>query len=330
MRNGRRPPMPSASRQKGPGESFRVGGTTGEAKLKTLKRLVWVAVFVCGAASPAWAQFDFSGEWLTPRAAIAGRTLTQQFEDGPDRADGPEVGDYTGLPINDYARKKAEAWTASVLSQPERQGNPHPAQYSLRGGGGPNIRISKVIDPITFAWTGYRIDGLYSGANRTIWLDGRSHPGKYAEHLWSGFSTGVWEGNTLKVTTTHMKMGFIRRNGVPISPYATMTEYWVRHDTYLTVITVLEDPVYLEEPFVRDVTFRWAPQLVVGPPIVVDPSDELGDKPLGWVPHEPPGTHHTDFARQFGLPFEATQGGKETQYPEYQKKLAEMLARERK
>jgi hypothetical protein len=285
-----------------------------------------VSTVMCGA-TPAFAQFDFSGEWVTPRAVIPGRTLTQQFEDGPDRADGPEVGDFTGLPINDFARKKAEAWTASVIAQPERQGNPHPAQYSIRGGGGPNIRISKVIDPITSAWTGYRVEGFYNGANRTIWLDGRPHPSKYAEHLWSGFSTGVWDGNTLTVTTTHMKMGFIRRNGVPASPHTTMTERWVRHGDYLTVITILEDPVYLEEYFVRDVTFRWAPEQVVGPTTSVDPSDELADKPLGWVPHNPQGTQHTDFAKRFGLPFEATQGGKDTRYPEYAKKLAELMAK---
>jgi hypothetical protein len=276
----------------------------------------------------AFAQFDFSGEWVTPRAFIPGRTLTQQFEDGPDRADGPDVGDYTGLPINDFARKKAEAWSASVIAQPERQGNPHPAQYSMRGGGGPNIRISKIIDPVTSAWIGYQIDGLYGGANRTIWLDGRPHPSQYAEHTWNGFSTGTWQGNMLTVVTTHMKMGFIRRNGVPSSPKATMTEHWVRHGDYLTVITILEDPVYLEEYFVRDVTLRWAPQQVVGPETIVDPSDELGDRPLGWVPHNPPGTRHTDFAEKYGLPFEATQGGKETLYPEYQKKVAELMAKQ--
>ncbi len=290
--------------------------------------VMMLAVVFCG--SPAFAQFDFSGEWVTPRAVIPGGGLAQQFEDGPDRADGPEVGDYTGLPINDFARKKAEAWSASVIAQPERQGNPHPAQYSMRGGGGPNIRISKVIDPVTSAWTGYRIEGFYNGANRTIWLDGRPHPGKVAEHVWNGFSTGVWEGRTLKVTTTHMKLGVIRRNGVPSSPYGTMTEYFVRHGDYLTVITIIEDPLYLEEYFVRDVSFRWAPEQVVGPATTVDPSDELGDKSLGWVPHNPQGTHHTEFAKRYGLPFEVTQGGAETRYPEYMKKIAEMMARQPK
>ncbi|MEQ1729688.1 MAG: hypothetical protein ABL982_15050 [Vicinamibacterales bacterium] len=298
--------------------------------IATLVRRGVIALAVVLCSSPVFAQFDFSGEWVTPRAAMAPGALPQQFEDGPDRADGPEVGDFTGLPINDFARKKAEAWSPSVIAQPERQGNPHPAQYSMRGGGGPNIRISKVIDPITSAWLGYRIEGLYNGANRTIWLDGRPHPGAHAEHLWSGFSTGVWEGRVLKVTTTHMKLGVIRRNGVPSSPSGTMTERFVRHGDYLTVITIIEDPVYLEEYFVRDVTFRWAPEQIVGPPTTVDPTDELGDKELGWVPHNPQGTHHTDFAKRFNLPFEATQGGAETQYPEYMKKLKEMIARQPK
>lgn len=292
-------------------------------------RIRWYLPVLCclWCATPAFAQFDFSGEWVTPRAVIPNRTLAQQFEDGPDRADGPDVGDYLGLPINDFARKKADAWSASVIAQPERQGNPHPAQYSMRGGGGPNLRISKVLDPVTLAWVAYRIQGLYGGTERTIWLDGRPHPSAFAEHTWGGFSTGVWEGRMLKVTTTHMKMGFIRRNGVPSSPKGTMTEYFARHGEHLTVITIIDDPLYLEEPFVRDTSLRWAPEQVVGPATVVEPTDELGNTPQGWVPHNPPGTRHTDFATKYGIPFEATQGGAHTAYPEYAKTLADLMKR---
>ena len=46
-------------------------------------------------------------------------------------------------------------------------------------------------------------------------MDGRKHPSQYAEQTYGGFSTGEWLGNTLKVTTTHMKTTFINRNGVP-------------------------------------------------------------------------------------------------------------------
>jgi hypothetical protein len=278
------------------------------------------------------AQTDLSGEWVTPRTprTSSAGAAGQQLEDGPHRAEGPELGDYTGIPINDYARKKAEAWTASVIAEPERQGNPHPAQYSIRGGGGPNLRIAKIIDPVTTAFLGYSVDGFYGGANRKIWLDGRPHPGDYAEHTWDGFSTGKWEGNMLTVTTTHMKMGFLQRNGVPSSPYGTMTEHWIRHDRYLTVITLIDDPRYLEEPFMRSVTLVWAPSQTVGPPTAFDPSDELGDRPAGWVPHNPPGTHHTEFAEKHGIPFDATQGGKAHTYPEYQLRIPELLANEKK
>jgi hypothetical protein len=53
--------------------------------------------------------------------------------------------------------------------------------------------------------------------------------------------------------------------------------------------------------------------------------DELADKPLGWVPHWPLGTRHTRFGEQFGLPYEATGGGKQTLYPEYVKTLQQMI-----
>src|SRR5438045_6188872 len=61
---------------------------------------------------------DISGEW----AVVSN-------EDQPHRAPGPELGDYTGLPLNDADRQKADAWDASILSQPERQAQAHPAQY---------------------------------------------------------------------------------------------------------------------------------------------------------------------------------------------------------
>ena len=58
--------------------------------------------------------------------------------------------------------------------------------------------------------------GLW-GQERTIWVDGRPHPPDVAPHTWMGFSTGKWEGNTLVVRTTHIKQGWVRRNGVPQS-----------------------------------------------------------------------------------------------------------------
>src|SRR5918992_3171078 len=88
-------------------------------------------------ASPASAQVDIAGEWAR-----------DNHEDQPHRAPGAELGDYTGLPINAAARQKAESWDASILSQPEQQAKPHPAQYSMRGPA-PNVRITKIVDPVS-------------------------------------------------------------------------------------------------------------------------------------------------------------------------------------
>jgi hypothetical protein len=85
------------------------------------------------APRPALAQFDLSGEW------------TQRYdEDAPHRGS-VEIGDFTGMPINEAARFKAESWDEDVQSTHERQCVPHVAVYALRGPA--NIRFSKVADP---------------------------------------------------------------------------------------------------------------------------------------------------------------------------------------
>ena len=60
----------------------------------------------------------------------------------------------------------------------------------------------------------------------------------------------------LTVETTHIKMSFIQRNGVPHSDNATLTEHFIRHGDWLTVVSVVYDPAYLEEPLMR--SSNWA------------------------------------------------------------------------
>ncbi len=66
-----------------------------------------------------------------------------------------------------------------------------------------------------------------------------------------GFSTGKWDGNILTVYTTHIKQGWARRNGLPESDQATMTEHFLRHGNIMTHMTILYDPVYLSQPLIR-------------------------------------------------------------------------------
>src|SRR4051812_45966147 len=132
--------------------------------MNAVRTLVFAFTTMVATSGPAFAQIDLSGEWAA-----------HTNEDQPHRVPGPDLGDYTGIPVNDAARLKARSWDASVLSLPERQTQPHPATYSLRGPI-PNIRINGIIDPRTYALLGYTLTGLFGSADRTIWLDGRPHP----------------------------------------------------------------------------------------------------------------------------------------------------------
>ena len=98
------------------------------------------------------------------------------------------------------------------------------------------MRITKVTDPVTQTVMAYTIEGVFGRNDRIIWMDGRPRPPENAEHTWDGFSTGKLEGNRLTVTTTHMKYGVIQRNGVPAAPDAVMTEHFIRHGDYLTLV----------------------------------------------------------------------------------------------
>ena len=271
-----------------------------------MRRSIVLAALAMLIAAPARAQVDLAGEWAR-----------DNHEDQPHRAPGAELGDYTGHPINAAARQKAESWDASILSQPEQQAKPHPAQYSMRGPQ-PNLRITRIVDPVSGRLIAYTMAGYFGRADRTIWMDGRRRPSEYAEHTWGGFSTGEWvTSSQLKVTTTHMKTAFLNRNGIPSSYRSVMTEFITVHDDVMVHLSIVDDPVYLEEPMVRSNNFRRAPGQHVGPAIPFETVDELGDRLTGWVPHWPVGTRHTEFANRFGLPWEATRGGKDSLYPEY-------------
>jgi hypothetical protein len=157
------------------------------------------------------------------------------------------------LPINEAGRLKADSWDASILTLREHQAKPHPSTYSLRGPA--NIRIRRQLDPVTEQTIGYELFGTFGQATRMLWTDGRPHPPDHAAHTWAGFSTARWDGNALTVFTTHLKAGWLQRNGVAHSDQATMTERFFRHGNHLMVVTIVDDPIYLEEPFIR--TTNW-------------------------------------------------------------------------
>jgi hypothetical protein len=276
-----------------------------------MRIIVLAATLLSFINVPLFAQVDFSGEWFH-----------LWYEDPQEYGSGPNIGDYTGMPINDANRMRADTEDASWYSQPEWQCRPHGVEYMTYGMS--DLRISKIIDPVTGRLIGYRMHWLRSARDREIWLDGRLHPSEFAPHTLEGFSTGVWEGDALVITVTHTIGDYIRRDGLQRSPESVVIQHLFMDGDYLTWSNVVYDPAYLTEPLIRNVSYRRVPhqQMPAYPcPTVVE---EI--RPKGWVAHYPPGTNPylTDFAVKRGLPLEATRGGAETIYPEYRYRLKQL------
>jgi hypothetical protein len=276
--------------------------------MKRLRCLV-AAVAVLAPGS-ALAQVDFTSEW----API-------YHEDAPERLPGPELGDYSGLPINEAGRLAADSYDADRISVvSEYQCRPHSSDYGMRGLG--NLRVWRELSPVTQQLIAFHTYMSAWGSERTIWLDGRPHPPEHAEHTFQGFSTGVWEGNMLTITTTHLKANYFRRNGVPSSDRRTVTEHWTRHGEFLTVVTVVDDPVYLTEPLVRSQNWYADPGQQM-PSFNCEYTAEVPAPTPNAVPHHLPGTNAflTEVADWYGLPLDGTRGGAETMYPDYLLKM---------
>ena len=284
--------------------------------MKTALFLVSLALTVV----PLRAQFAGSFN-ASPGVDLSGNWAPLFHEDGLERGQGPELVNYLGLPITDGARQWALAWNASRLTVPEHECQVHVAPYIYRG---PlNLHIWEERDPKSQRVIAIKQYISTYEQNRTIWLDGRPHPPDIAPHTWMGFSTGQYDGEVLTVHTTHIKEGWIRRNGLPESDLATLTEHFIRHGNYMTHVTILTDPVYLTEPLVKSQDFINVVQNGANWLYPCEEVEEIAGRPRDAVPNYLPGKNPflNEFASKYGIPLEAALGGAETMYPEYQQKL---------
>ena len=258
---------------------------------------------------PALAQIDLSGMWQT----------TPRNQDGSGM-----TGDAAGVPISAEGRWRGDSWSPEDFDVAEWVCRPHSFDYGLEGGLS-RMRVWTEVDKDT-----QRLIAIHAHANQeeqetTIWMDGRPHPPENALHTWSGFSTGEWHGDVLSVTTTHLKESYIRRTGLMRSDKTTVRTRWRRMGDYLQLTTILYDPVYLAEPYIRSTMMY-----VNDPNMPMDPypCEEATETavPRGSVPHFLPGTSplpglDPEMADRFGTPNEARLGGPETMYPEYIAKM---------
>jgi glyoxylase-like metal-dependent hydrolase (beta-lactamase superfamily II) len=266
-------------------------------------------------APPPAPGFDLSGYWTAPL-----------HEDALERGAGPELADYGGFPINEAARLFALSYNASRVTLREHQCDGYVAPYSVRSIG--NARAWEERDPhthrlIAIHWYNQTFEG-----HRVIWMDGRPHPPAYAPHTWMGFSTGRFVGNALEVQTTHVKQGWLRRNGLPESDQATMVEFFVRHGDHLTHTSVITDPVYLAEPEVRTTDFfrqhtdhqTWLFACDDGEQILGRAPDNVPNYLFGENPFV------AEFGDKYRIPAAAYLGGPETASPEFEARVSTLTA----
>src|SRR5262245_18373336 len=220
------------------------------------------AVFlVVLGASRASAQFDFVGSW----APIGSEDVQN---------DSVPV-DYLGLALTDEARTRALTYDESQKSMIERQCFGWGAAYMVLGPFG--LRVTSQTDPVTNRVVSYTIGAWEDWNAMVIWMDDRPRPSEHALHTQAGFTVGRWEGGALAARTTHVKAGFIRKTGVPLTDQATIDWRIFRHGDILTVLMVATDPVYLVEPEVVSKSFRLSPR----------PLDYSSGCVTGYEGHEP-------------------------------------------
>jgi len=246
---------------------------------------------------------------------LAGEWAGRYHEDQADRVPGEVNGDFTGVPLNDAARRYAEAWDVTRVNLLEHQCQPYSLPHIYRG---PlQFRIWEEKDPGAQYVIAYK---LYLGTYqqwRTIWMEGRPHPPDYAPHTFMGFSTGVWNGDILTVNTTHIKKEFYRRSGIPSSDLTTVVEHYIRHGNLLTHVMIANDPVYLSEPYINTEEFvmmeRGNQNWLYNCEYVMEVP-----KAKNAVPHHLPGRNPflKEWAEKFKLPFDAVFGGADSTYPE--------------
>lgn len=182
---------------------------------------------------------------------ITGYWVAFVTEDWRFRMITPRKGDYQPVPMTEQARKVADAWDPAA---DEASGN----QCKAYGG----AAIMRLAARFHITWQDentLRVESDYGMQTRLLHFNSaESSPG---ERTWQGHSTAQWEKPaSLKVITTNLRSGYLRKNGVPYSENAVVTEYFdlapTPHGQVLLVTTIVDDPQYLRVPFTVSSQFK--------------------------------------------------------------------------
>jgi hypothetical protein len=228
------------------------------------KMVVWAALGVC-----AFGQGRAGGGPAAPRTAkaaalydITGYWVSVVTEDWRFRMVSPPKGDFTGIALNAEGRKIANAWDPA---------KDEAAGEQCKSYGAPSLM--RVPGRLHITWQDEQTLKIESDAGQQTRLlnFGQVDPPGGG---WQGSSRAAWEMvpvgrgvtpvGSLKVVTTRLRPGYLRKNGVPYSANATLTEYFDRVNepsgaAYLVITTTVEDPAYLAQPFLTSSHYRQQP-----------------------------------------------------------------------
>jgi len=251
------------------------------SRYRIASSVISVISAVAFSALSAFSAVSASGQQPAPtsRAAapidLTGYWVSVVTEDWRYRMMTPRKGDYASVPLNAAARKAADEWD--------------PAKDAASGGACKSYgvgNIMRVAGRLHVTWQDeetLKID-TDAGTQTRLLHFGDAAAAPAGDGGWQGSSVARWQvagpqrrggagrgrgaapppGGSLKVVTTRMRAGYLRKNGVPYSDKAIVTEYFDRHsepngDQWFTVTTIVEDPTYLDDAFITSSHFKKEP-----------------------------------------------------------------------
>ena len=177
----------------------------------------------------------------------------------------PPKGDVAGIPLNAEGRKIADTWDPAKDAE---------AGEACRAYGAAGLM--RIPGRLHITWQDERTLKVETDAGtqtRLLRFGGGAAAGG-AERTWQGNSVAAWDavqgGNgsprwgTLRVVTTQLRPGYLRKNGAPYSENTVLTEYFdlqsgPRNATWITITTIVNDPKYLTQEFITSTDFRKEP-----------------------------------------------------------------------
>jgi hypothetical protein len=244
-----------------------------------------VALLVVAAAVALGAQGGQQQPPALPRAAapidLTGNWVSLVTQDWRWRMVPPPKGDYRGIPLNPEGRKVADAWDPA---------KDEAAGEACRSYGAPGLM--NVPGRLRITWQDDRTLKVETDAGtqtRLLRFGNEPAPAGTAPS-WQGHSVADWQlsrtnaplvlrpaervpgekppatprGGWLRVRTTNLRPGYLRKNGVPYSASTVLTEYWESFrresgDEWLTITAQVEDPQYLTQPRIIAIPFKKEP-----------------------------------------------------------------------